>query len=137
VHDRRIAQTIGSWDLRSLSGTGPITVVDDNVRETTLCIFWRYISAASVLTHVKHDETAEARSGAGSSTQTTLYDRFGAGRAAPCLAVAAAVESTAMEGSTVEGSMLDVVTVKKAEPKREPYRSSVGERRVRVRIIVV
>ena len=46
------------------------------------------------------------------------------------LAVAAAAESTAMEGSAVKGTMRNVVTVKKAEPKREPYRNNVGEIRV-------
>ena len=55
----------------------------------------------------------------------------------PCLAVVAAVEPAAMEGSTVEGTMMNVVTVKKAEPKREPYRNSVGEKRVWVRVVVV
>jgi ATP-dependent DNA ligase len=47
------------------------------------------------------------------------------------------VEPPAMEGSAVEGTMMNVVTVKEAEPKREPYRNSVGERRVWVRIVVV
>ena len=61
----------------------------------------------------------------------------------PCLAVVAAVEPTAMEGSPVEGTMMNVVTVKtvvtvkQAEPKREPYRNSVGEKRVWVRVVVV
>ena len=63
----------------------------------------------------------------------------------PCLAVVAAVEPTAMDGSAVEGTMMNVVTVvnvvtvKKAEPKREPYRNSVGEKRVWVwvRVVVV
>jgi hypothetical protein len=60
--------------------------------------------------------------------------------------VAAAMESSAMEGngsavegdgipmeghgSAVEAIMMNVVTVKKVEPKRGPYRSDVGERRV-------
>jgi hypothetical protein len=44
--------------------------------------------------------------------------------------VAAVVEPTAMEGSAVKGTMMNVVTVKKAEPKREPYRNNVGEIRV-------
>jgi hypothetical protein len=38
----------------------------------------------------------------------------------PTLAVTAAVEPTAMEGRAVEGTMMNVVTAKKAEPKREP-----------------
>jgi hypothetical protein len=50
-----------------------------------------------------------------------------------------------MDGSAVEGTMMNVVTVvnvvtvKKAEPKREPYRNSVGEKRVWVwvRVVVV
>jgi len=33
-------------------------------------------------------------------------------------------------GSAAEAIMMNVVTVKKVEPKRGPYRSDVGERRV-------
>jgi hypothetical protein len=33
-------------------------------------------------------------------------------------------------GSAAEAIMMRVVTVKKVEPKRGPYRSAVGERRV-------
>jgi NAD(P)-dependent dehydrogenase (short-subunit alcohol dehydrogenase family) len=62
------------------------------------------------------------------------------------LAVAAAMEGSAMEGngsaaegdgipmeghgSAAEAIMMKVVTMKKVEPKRGPYRSDVGERRV-------
>jgi len=51
----------------------------------------------------------------------------------PCLVVAAAVEPSAMEGTRFNGvrvKKFNVVTLKKAEPTREPYRNSVGEKRV-------
>ena len=48
-----------------------------------------------------------------------------------------AMEGSAMEGSAVKGAMRNVVTVKKAEPKREPYRNNVGEIRVWVRVVIV
>jgi hypothetical protein len=51
------------------------------------------------------------------------------------LTVVAAVDPTAMEGSAVKATTMNVVTVKKAEPKRKPCRNSVGEERVGVRVV--
>jgi hypothetical protein len=45
--------------------------------------------------------------------------------------------TASVEGTAMETAMMNIVTVKKARPKSNPYRNSVGEIRVWVRVVAV